>query len=333
MSPLFEPVFPLWKIDLIKKALTPIFKFFRNLKFTIKIDCSLAQFYQSDMGNESEFQSEPQSTIPKAGIFKKIFHHPNFNVVCGIVTIISLIFGVWSWYVNIKERNLTYYISPTRTPIVQKGSLDNFSVTFHGIQITNDLSSAEILIWNQGKLPIHKEEILKTITLKTVNGEPIYQTTAKPSRDVIGFNPINLNVTNTQQGVFQFDWKILEHNDGIRLQIIHGGNVNVPITVEGVVEGQPKGITQFQNQNDTKTTSYRINKILNGLLMGSGALCLILTIKYTGDYLEEYAKRITSPISGWLMLVAYSLFCVLVMAFFIVSFLYLSKPPKPPFGF
>jgi hypothetical protein len=116
------------------------------------------------MGNESEFQSEPQSTIFKVEIFKKIFHHPNFNAVCGVVTIISLIFAVWTWQINIKEPNLTYYISPTRTPIVQKGNLDNFSVTYHGTVITNDLSSAEILIWNQGKLPVHKADIWNTLT-------------------------------------------------------------------------------------------------------------------------------------------------------------------------
>ena len=218
---------------------------------------------------------------------KRIFHHPNFNAVCGIVTIISLIFAVWTWQINIKEPNLTYYISPTRTPIVRQGNLNNFSVTYNGIQITNDLSSAEIVIWNQGKLAIHKADILKTITLKTVNGEPIYQTTAKSSRDVIGFCWINSS--NYQSGIFQFDWKILEHNDGIKLQIIHGGNVNVPITVEGVVEGQPNGITQFENQIDTKSVtsllgsrglSYLLSQILSGLFLSSAAFTLLLGVNY-----------------------------------------------------
>jgi hypothetical protein len=264
---------------------------------------------------------------------KKIFHHPNFNAVCGIVTIISLIFAIWTWQINIKEPNLTYYISPTRTPIVQKGSLDNFSVTFMGTQITNDLSSAEIVIWNQGKSAIHRTDIEKTITLRTANGESIYKIDGSESRDVIGFHVINDSTYQAEllSGKLQFDWKILEKDDGIKMHIIYGGSVNVPITVEGIVEGQPRGITQFQT--DTNSTSYKISATLNILLMLSVSLCMLLVIKHSGNYLEKIAKRTQSPILKWLILFAYTLLVLFVIVFCFVSVFYFSKPPKPPFGF
>jgi hypothetical protein len=104
---------------------------------------------------------------------KKIFYHPNFNVAAGLFGIGGVLFGVFTYCESIKVPNLTYYISPTRTPIVQKGNLNNFSVTFLGTPINGDSSSAEIQIWNQGKEPIRSEDILKTITLRTPNGEPI----------------------------------------------------------------------------------------------------------------------------------------------------------------
>lgn len=166
---------------------------------------------------------KPKPTGSVKEYLKKIFYNP--------VSIISLIFAICVWRLNVRERNLTYYVSPTRTPIVQKGNLDNFSITFMGTQITNDLSAAEIQIWNQGKLAIRKSDILKPVTLRTENGEPIYKSITQQSRDGIGFNIINS--TNPKQSVLTFDWNILEHNDGIKIQIIHAGNVNLPITVDG----------------------------------------------------------------------------------------------------
>src|ERR1017187_7558651 len=126
------------------------------------------------MDNEPE-QTSPQSTPEQKGLFKRIFHHANFNVVCGIVTIVSLFVSIYFYNATIAKPDLTYYISPTRAPILQSGKLDNFTLTYHGNQITGDLSSAEIQIWNAGKAPIIHDDILEPITLRTQHGEPIYK--------------------------------------------------------------------------------------------------------------------------------------------------------------
>jgi hypothetical protein len=192
-----------------------------------------------------EPNNQPAETLPQnppVGFVKKFLYHPNFNVVCGIVTIASLILAIVFYCNQIREPDLTYYISPTRTPIVQKGNLNNFSINFQGTQITNNLSGATIQIWNQGKAPIHKADILKAITLKTQNGEKIYQVTAKSTREVVGFNYTN----NNQSGVLKLDWKVLEQGDGVLLQIIYGGNVDAPLIFDGVIEGQKNGITKYQ---------------------------------------------------------------------------------------
>src|ERR1035437_9001118 len=136
--------------------------------------------------------------------FKKIFYHPILNVILGVGGIaLAVYFGL----VSIKKPNLTYYISPTRTAIVQKGSLNNFSVTYWGTQVTGDLSSAEIQIWNQGKAPIHRADILKRITLSTPNGEPFYTEIYSNTRnDIVGFELLETN----KLGVLPMDWKILD---------------------------------------------------------------------------------------------------------------------------
>jgi hypothetical protein len=81
----------------------------------------------------SEPNNQPAETLPQnppVGFVKKFLYHPNFNVICGIVTIASLILAIVFYCNQIREPDLTYYISPTRTPIVQKGNLNNFSINF-----------------------------------------------------------------------------------------------------------------------------------------------------------------------------------------------------------
>ena len=177
---------------------------------------------------------------------RRIFYHPSFNVVAGIFGIVGTVLAIYFYYQSAKEPNLTYYISPTRTAIVQKGNLENFSVTFLGNKIQGDLSSAQIQIWNQGRAAIHNENILKPITLRTPNGEPIYQISAKTTRDVTGF--MFLATSNALRGVLTMDWRIFEHNDGVKLQIIYGGSVNLPLIVDGTIEGQKKSITIFLSE-------------------------------------------------------------------------------------
>lgn len=226
------------------------------------------------MGNDTETQPAKTSDM---GILKRFFHHPNFNVVCGIVTIVSAILAIYFYLNTIKEPNLTFYISSTRTPIVQKGNLNDFSVTFHGIQITNDLSSAEIQIWNQGKAPIRKDDILKPMLIKTPKGEPIYQAVYASTRDVIEFNWIGFS--NKLSGVLQFDWKILEKNDGIKIQIVYGGNVLLPLIVDGINADQPQGITKYTT---TPPRSYLVFLVLAVILAG-----LLLSLSKIEDTIKR----------------------------------------------
>jgi hypothetical protein len=95
--------------------------------------------------------------------------------------------AIYKWCYPYPTPELTYYISSTRVPILQSGKLDHFTVTYYGNKITNDLSSAEIQIWNAGKQSITREDILKKLTLRTKNDAPIYKTIVTETRDVIGF--------------------------------------------------------------------------------------------------------------------------------------------------
>lgn len=177
----------------------------------------------------------------KTGFFKRFFHHPNFNVAVGIFGIMGVLWGVYSYFDSIKKPDLLFYVSPSRIPIVHKGNLENFSVTFRGLPVNGDLSAATIQIWNAGKQPIRGADILTPITLSTGNGAPIYQLASQATRDVVG---IKMQFLTNNPAILAVSWNILEQNDGIKLQVIYGGDVNLPLIFNGVVIGQ-KGITQY----------------------------------------------------------------------------------------
>jgi hypothetical protein len=268
---------------------------------------------------------------------KKIFYHPNFNVVAGLFGIAGVLFGIFTYYESIKEPDLTFYVSPTRTPIVQKGNLDNFSVTLLGTPITGDLSSAEIQIWNQGKQPIRREDILKTIALRTPNGEPIYQITGKATRDVVGFNWITSS--NKQSGVEEMDWKILEQNDGIKVQIIYGGNVNLPLILDGVIVGQKK-FTQFQqNQQITPNALIKLLIYFIVIVLLSAALVSMFELATLLKVQTIDKKRDITINKKRAMIILPLLILLIILAVFgfeaggnYISN-YILPPSKPPFGF
>jgi hypothetical protein len=167
---------------------------------------------------------------------KKFFYHQTFNAICGVVTIISLVVTVYFYLKSTKQPDLTCYGNPTRTPIVQQGHLNNFGVTFMGTPVTGDLSTAEIQIWNQGNSPIASNDILVPVSIRFLSNEVIYQASATTTRDVIGFHW--LSPTNYPSKMLAFDWRILEQNDGIKIQMVYGGNVHAAIVVDSTIVGQ-----------------------------------------------------------------------------------------------
>ena len=272
----------------------------------------------------------PKAEANKTGIVKRIFHHPNFNAVAGIFGIVGTILAVYFYRQSIKEPNLTYYISPTRTPIVQKGSLDNFSVTFLGTQITGDLSSAQVQIWNQGKAPIRREDILKPISIRTSNGERIYQINVKPSREVTGFNLL----TPTDQMSLRMDWKILEQNDGAQLQIIYGGGVNAPLIVDGVIVGQPQGLTEYQYvAGKVQPVRGVKEKIWASIYILAMFTISLITFMLVFQFVGNMSKKAKTGIGQVLLM----LLLMAIMVGYIYYFTHMDElfltPPKPPFGF
>jgi hypothetical protein len=110
-------------------------------------------------------ETENHPAQEKTPFLKWFIEHFLTRAILGIATAISLSIAIYKSLNPYPPSQLTYYISSTRVPIVQSGKLDNFFLTYYGKQVTGDLSSAEIQIWNAGNRPIKRQDILQPIIL------------------------------------------------------------------------------------------------------------------------------------------------------------------------
>ena len=254
-------------------------------------------------------------------------NHPLLNFLWGLVGLIGVVFGVYTYY--IQKPNLTCYISPNRVPVVRKYNINNLAVSVSGQPITNDLYLATIQFWNEGETPITKEDILKAFTIHTQNNEQIYQVNHSVTRDVVG---LTLNGANKlSDSSFGFDWKILEKDDGILLQVLYGGDANMPLTIDGTIK-QQKHITMYARDHSLRDKFYYIGYgifVLLGSFLGSQFIKPI--VPRFADFLERVLRK---KVNRQRLESAYFpyLFAMLLIAYPMVIDRILA-PSKPPFGF
>jgi hypothetical protein len=143
------------------------------------------------------------------------------------------------------------------------------------------------------------------------------------TRDVIGATAYKTSTNSSSQSqAVLLDWNVLEQNDGIKLQVIYGGNVSEPVVVDGVIEGQKQGISRFE-----KGTPLGKRLIVQFVLLAIATnlltfLCMILVKSY----------QVSIP-KFWLIRVL-PIFLIIVVAISVLMFFFykwLATPVKTPF--
>jgi len=114
--------------------------------------------------------------------------------------------------------------------------MSSLSVSHNGKKLDSDVSAAQIAIWNRGRQPIRRAQILEPIVLKMPAGAVILEATIRRiSRNVTKFD---LDRSRLSNGIVSASWDILEEGDGGIVQIIYAGPVDAKISGDGIVEGQ-----------------------------------------------------------------------------------------------
>jgi hypothetical protein len=139
--------------------------------------------------------------------------------------------------VELRSREFSSYVNPTRTTLVRSGQSSDLHVLYKGQDVYTDVTALQIAIWNAGKESVRSEHVLSPVVLQTSPKVPILEARLKHiSRPVCG---IALDESQLAGGTVAVSWKILEHNDGATIQLIVAGASATTVRIGGTIEGQP----------------------------------------------------------------------------------------------
>jgi hypothetical protein len=159
--------------------------------------------------------------------------------------------------------------------VVKSGTAAPISVNFNGKAVTTDITAAQIAIWNAGRMPIKRADVLQRVLITLPAAVPILEASIrKVSRNVTNIT-LDETVPARDQVCVQFD--ILEQNDGCTIQLIYGGSPDVPITVSSVIIGQhaPKESRyggRISSPGDQYVQVQRSNRRTGWSMIGMGTL-------------------------------------------------------------
>jgi len=199
-----------------------------------------------------------------------------------LIAILGIAYTYWS---NQRFRQLTYYVYPIRTVVLRREEATGLRVIFRGQDITTDVTAAQLTIWNQGREPIYRSDILREVRLETVPPVKILEATIrKVSRGETGFA---IDVSRLAQGMVPVRWTILEHNDGAILQLIYAGSPLTDISVDGSIVGQRSISTiEFRGKilspSDQLAALERSKRVTGGLAVFSVSIAIVASLLLLG---------------------------------------------------
>jgi hypothetical protein len=281
---------------------------------------------------ESVSKQEPEK--PKKN-FWQFFTHPVLNFISLILAILGFFFGFYFYYSAKIYPQLIVFVHPVKPTIVKAGQASDIKTFYKDKEINTDVSVAQVVIWNQGKASIKKEQVLKPIVLFTDNNAPILEAAIRKStREII---QLNLSQDEIQKGRLPISWNILEQSDGGVIQIIYAGDSQTRILLEGVIEGQ-KHIDNFTIPTEIKSTEEKdiinnsfINRYLPIFAMWTAGIgFMVFGIRNIKKELLAQ-KRDAVGIILLFLLTFCALILLVVGVFSTYSILFLEKP-LPPFN-
>ena len=162
--------------------------------------------------------------------------NPRVGLVGTMASVIGLPLCLVLFLLAQKERDIRYTTSASPTTIVKNGQSSNLRVYYQDKELTSDVTSIQIAIWNAGRESVKRENILsKTLALKLNPPSRILEARVKKvTRNIVNFQ---LDTSESAAGILNCSWDILEPGDGALLEVFQAGTF-AGIVSEGAIEGQ-----------------------------------------------------------------------------------------------
>jgi hypothetical protein len=94
---------------------------------------------------------------------RRWYDHPAINVASLTVAVVSLALYLTSQRV----RQLEFYVSPDRAIVVKSGFSGDLHVLYQNQEIKEDVTAAQVTIWNAGNEPIRMDNVLSPVEIVT----------------------------------------------------------------------------------------------------------------------------------------------------------------------
>ncbi len=241
--------------------------------------------------------NKSRRSLSLQGAIIRFFGNPLVGFLGSVASIVGLILAVFFYLESREAPELTYHLHPIRTSVVKAGEASDLLISHKGKEIKGNVSAAQVAIWNAGKKPIKREEILLPIVISTEGGQPVLEAKIRRmSRPLIGFT---LDNTRLHEGKVIVGWRILERGDGAIIQMIYAGDQEVPLRVSGSVVGQNKLVQlvysgKLRSPEEQYNRNARIDRILGTvtLVMSLVMFASWIALRKKGETAERSSYRV-----------------------------------------
>ena len=168
----------------------------------------------------------------------------------------------------------------------QKGPLK--LIHQNGSEIKHNVYVGTLTLWNSGDISLRESSVIKPLSITLPDGAEILDVSVIKSdrQDITGFT-----AKQTARG-FDYEWKILEPNDGATVQIMYAADAPVIFLTNGAIEG----VGSFNEGRKSPFISlYAASKVIFGLFTIVAGIFLIAApfalMGYIGDKIKKPFPR------------------------------------------
>ena len=132
----------------------------------------------------------------------EFFSNPVVGIIGSIASVVGVFLGIYFYLGSRLLPELTYRVQPLKAIVVKSNQASKLTISFDNKVIRSDITASQVALWNNGKLAIKKQNILKPIVVYTEKNTPILEASIiNTSRDV---TQIVLGTEELQKGALRF---------------------------------------------------------------------------------------------------------------------------------
>ena len=251
------------------------------------------------------------------------FGNPWVGIVGSVASVLSLLLAVYFYYQSVSVPDLVYYVNPARAIVVKQGTASRLAVSYDGRTLAQDVTAAQVTIWNRGREAIRRAAILQPVVIKTEPRVPILEATVrKKSREVV---VLDVDQAHLAEGEVFVSWNILEQGDGGLVQIVYAAGPDIQIQCLGVIEGQRR-IRELTYSGTISSPAEQIQETNKQLYMMMVLVGLLLTMVVVMFIISRHQGKLDKAMKP-LMLMAAPLVVILLVLAYVFYRIWVLEPP------